>query len=87
MTQFIKYDDYDYININSIDRIIYGNEAGVWYVYLYYDGQKKRYRSSGFLTELEAKAIVNQLMTDIGKGKTIISVNGGIQEDTGYHGN
>ncbi len=87
MTQFIKYDDYDYININSIDRITYGIDASGWHIYLYYDGQRKRYRSSGFLTKLEATAIVNQLMTDIGKGKTIISIYGGIQEDTGYHEN
>ena len=86
MAQFIQYDDYDYINLSSIDRITYGKDEGVWYVYMYYNGMKKRYRA-GFLTQLEAKTIINQLMADIGNGEKIISIYGGIQDDTGYHGN
>ena len=86
MAHFIQYNDYDYINLSSIDRIAYGKDEGVWYVYMYYNDMKKIYRA-GFLTQLEAKAIINQLMADIKNGVQIISIHDGIQEDTGYHGN
>ena len=87
MTQFIKYGDNSYININNIDRITYDCDASGWYIYLYYDGQKKRYRSSKSCTKLEVQAIFSHLMADIEDKMTVISVYGGIQEDTDYHGN
>lgn len=85
MAQFIKFGDHTYLNVNSIDCITYGYDTSGWHVYLYYDGQKKRYLLTKSLTRLEAQGIINQIMTGIENKETVISVYYGIQEDIGYH--